>query len=707
MRDALQSAMPAWTSLRSPATARISLLPFQLEPALAITRGLATRVLIADDVGLGKTIQAALIVAEVRAREPDARVLIVTPAGLREQWRDELTHRFDIPCTLVDATSIARTAATVPSDINPWSLPRTAIASIDFVKRPEVMRALEGLVWDVIVFDEAHGVAGRSDRASAAHLLAARGRRVLLLTATPHSGEGDAFARLCAVGVLPGDERPLVIFRRGRRVLGSSIRRRTRLLAVTPTAAEREMFEALHRYSRAVRRDALPQHAAGARLAMGILARRACSSAASLARSVERRLAFLANHPVSDIAQLQLPLIDSDADDEPCHELAVPGLPDSATERGTLERILALARTAEGHESKLNVLRRLLRRCRQPVLVFTEYRDTLVHIEELLGSDGIAVLHGGLDAAERRRQLRRFTHGDARLLLATDAASEGLNLHHRCRTVVNLEVPWTPTRFEQRAGRVDRLGQTRHPHILTLSAKRTFEDGVIVRLARRRASVQEAVPFEDAGLDSEVNAEAERLRGVVALRQRTRACQEGTVHHHGPPAALLRLPIGALYWALALHLVDERGAEVWQTVVGFRAGVNLVGHLTGAAPRHLAAAALQAVTMSAAPALMPLVIQAHAKDCAKIAADIVTATAALVDRDHAIAAAVHRHYARLALALLQPGLFEQHARRHNELQEQVASETLAAIRGHLSELECLRHPHEGERALLFLAATRE
>jgi superfamily II DNA or RNA helicase len=725
LKDTLQSATPAWTSLRSPATARISLLPFQLEPALAIIRGHATRVLIADAVGLGKTIQAGLVVAEVLAREPDARILIVTPAGLRDQWREELAERFHIECTLVDAAGIMRTSAQVPSDINPWSLPRTVITSIDFVKRPDVMRSLEGLVWDVIVFDEAHGLAGHSDRSAAARLLAERGRRVLLLTATPHPGDDDAFARLCGLGALDGDEHALVMFRRGRGAIGALVSRRSRLMGVTPTSAEREMFDALHRYARAVRRHALPQHAAGARLAMGILARRACSCPASLAQSVERRLALLAGHIPPGPAQLQLPLDDSDLDREPGLELAVPGLPDDGQERATLMRILTLAQKADEGGSKVRALRRFLRRCRQPVIVFTEYRDTLARVAESLGLGNTAVLHGGLDAPERRRQLRRFTHGDADLLLATDAASEGLNLHHRCRIAINLEAPWTPTRFEQRAGRIDRLGQKGRPHIVTLASKGTFEDRVIARLVRRQASVEAAAPFDRVpeparspnvtalDLTSAAEAEAMRLRRLIAMGPRQELHTRGAFRARPPAAILGRSTPRALYWALALHFVDDEGALVWRAVIGLHALLRFDCERS----RRKAEAVLLGATVDAAPSLMRLALQAHATHLAQLTTDIRDATSILVTRDRAVEAVIRLQQARLALSLLQHGLFDRRPSaaaaplwRGTSVSQGAAPNpqedgALVDVREHLADLDRLRHPREGERTLLFLAAT--
>src|SRR5205823_2018424 len=201
-RRILADAVPHWTALRAAGRARLNILPFQLEPALALTRGDACRFLIADAVGLGKTIQAGLIIAETLARIGDARVLVVTPAGLREQWRDELASRFDITAEIVDAGSLARAGAQLAPDVNPWAIHAIAITSIDYVKRPDVLRSLESLTWDVVVFDDAHALAGRSDRATAAAALAGRARVLVLLTATPHSGDDTAFARLCELGNL-------------------------------------------------------------------------------------------------------------------------------------------------------------------------------------------------------------------------------------------------------------------------------------------------------------------------------------------------------------------------------------------------------------------------------------------------------------------------------------------------------------------------
>ena len=187
-------------SLRCARQARIDLLPHQLEPALALLRGLGSRVLLADDVGLGKTIQAGLVVSELRAAGAADRVLIITPAGLRDQWAGELFDRFRLDATVLDARALRRLTGSLPVGINPWQAVPIAIASIDFVKQTEVLAVAGACRWDAVVVDEAHGVAGDSDRHAAVSALAAAASFVVLLTATPHSGDRRAFASLCGIG---------------------------------------------------------------------------------------------------------------------------------------------------------------------------------------------------------------------------------------------------------------------------------------------------------------------------------------------------------------------------------------------------------------------------------------------------------------------------------------------------------------------------
>jgi hypothetical protein len=289
--------------LRTAAAARLDLRAWQLEPALALFNGLATRVLLADEVGLGKTIQAGLAVAELVALVPVARVLILAPAGLCDQWEEELRARFRIQAAIVDAALLRRTITQVAAGTNPWSTWPVIVASLDFVKRADVLRGLAPFTWDLLVVDEAHGCAVAPERSAAVRALARSSRRVVLATATPHAGDERAFSSLCATGALAADEAPIVMFRRCRADVGIESGRRVHLLRVRCTSEEQAMHRLLARYTMAVWRAPAT---ADARLAMLVLRKRALSSAASLVRSLERRALALFDLPAAG-TQLALP----------------------------------------------------------------------------------------------------------------------------------------------------------------------------------------------------------------------------------------------------------------------------------------------------------------------------------------------------------------------------------------------------------------
>jgi superfamily II DNA or RNA helicase len=500
-RELLASHTPPG-ALRCGRLARMELLPHQLEPALAILRGLGSRLLLADDVGLGKTLQAALAIEELRAREFVDRVLILTPAGVRDQWSEELARRFGIDAAIVDAADVRRRVAALPIGVNPWTTTPVAIASIDYIKRADVLPSVAARRWDVVVIDEAHNVAGDSDRFSAASALCARAAYVLLLTATPHSGDRRAFTSLCGIGAQAHDD-PILIFRRTRADVRLGVGRRVRRLLVRPSPQEQRMHALLARFTRAVR----DEHGDAATLPLSVLHKRALSSPRSLERSIGRRLACLAVDAAPSGHQLLLPLDDGNGELNVEDELPAwreeLSLADSARERRMLEALRTAANDAAADETKVRALRRLLRRVAEPVIVFTEYRDTLFHLRDSLNRP-VLLLHGGLTRDERTSVLAAFSSGRCTTLLATDAAGEGLNLHQRCRFVVNLELPWNPMRLEQRIGRVDRIGQGRTVHAIHLIARDTDEPRILDRLKTRiaRARIDLDVP-DPIGFDEE------------------------------------------------------------------------------------------------------------------------------------------------------------------------------------------------------------
>jgi len=464
----------------------VDVVAYQLAPALAVARGTG-RILLSDEVGLGKTIQAGWIVADLIARDPASRVLLAVPASVKAQWTAELARRFRVDAVDVDARWMRRMIADLPADVAPWTAPGVYVASIDFLKRADTATSLLPHIWDALVVDEAHAAAAPTDRHAVIASIARAARRVILISATPYSGDPAAFASMTALGAIPGGhEAAILMFRRFREEVGDTRRRRHRFTTIRLTPAEANLQRLLERYSREVWEDAGCDRV-NARLAVTILRKRALSSAVAAAASLRRRRDLLSSR-TSLPRQLTLFEDDEDLDDEVSSViLAAPGLADAAIEEQWLTALIAAADAAADPDSKLRYLQRLLRRLRhESAVIFTEYRDTLLHLSRSLPPS--LQLHGGLSSKERSAVQQRFNENGG-LLLATDAASEGLNLHGRCRVIVNYELPWNPARLEQRIGRVDRIGQSRTVHALTLTARDTAEDLVIANLSRRLSRV--------------------------------------------------------------------------------------------------------------------------------------------------------------------------------------------------------------------------
>ena len=660
---AIANARPAiglWTA----AAASIDLLPHQLEPALAVLRG-ATRLLLADAVGLGKTIQAGLILAELRERGWAERALVVCPAGLRVTWATELQHRFHIDCEVLDHAAIAESVAALPPGINPWGSHATVVASIDFIKRPDVLAALGEVPFDVLIADEAHHLTPGTERGGAVARLASRTPWCVLVSATPHSGDVAAFSYLRDLG---GHRDPIAIFRRSRRDAGLNTARRERLVRVPTTEAESHLLDAVEGYARAIWRGH-GAHDRAVQLVAITIARRAASSTLALARTLTRRLLVLGVVPVP--MQAALPWEDEDDSDGigDTAMLSRPGLANPHEERTAIEQLLALVRGAEAG-SKIRWLLRALARIQEPAIVFTEYRDT---VDAVLAALPPAVRAGSISGASppelRRHVVESFNRGEYDVLVATDAAGEGLNLHHRCRLVIDLELPWNPLRLEQRIGRVDRLGQRRCVHAIRLFHPRTAEERVLecLRLRQRRAGLSgepaasmnemdvarailgegqpasEGIPSIDSSVVPAVAAEMARLERQRARRGHDRSPAANTLWAAPRYRHSSRL--------VALHTVSCRSA--YGTVVAEDAYAHAI---EAGAPRH--GMQWREVITGAVPECVATAWRSHARDlCEAVARDLQPLRDKVAARLTAIRAQVATERARE----IQQSLFDHRA----------------------------------------------
>jgi superfamily II DNA or RNA helicase len=534
------SLAPGDDLLVSSNRSRIQFEPYQQVPALRALELPRPRLLIADDVGLGKTIEAGLILRELNARRRAARVLVVSPASIVEQWQTELASKFGFQFKIFDSEGVAEARRSLEAGTNPWCAEPRVIASVDFIKRREgAFRELSASRWDVIIIDEAHHLASGggddelTDRHRLARWLAAENTgALLLLTATPHDGYDENFASLLSLLepslVVPGRE---LRFDQYRRHMVRRLKRHIRLSDGQPKFVERQPVQPIpvplspaeDALQKAVQEEAatldlmaekaLRADRESIRLVATILRKRAASSLAALRKTLSQRKenvgqtvaeveirrehlrAWKQGEPIPEEAQARL--------ERDLHRSYLSAMQRTGRELRRLkdegERIEQLEALLDacgiGPESKLVELGKWLNGldADQPnvkVIVFSEYADTVDEIVAYLEADGyagqIVKLTGDITSRkERRAALARFASPEARILVATDVAGEGLNLHEHCHHLVHFELPWNPNRLEQRNGRIDRYGQTKPPVIAFLYAEDSYEGEVLKRLVQK------------------------------------------------------------------------------------------------------------------------------------------------------------------------------------------------------------------------------
>jgi superfamily II DNA or RNA helicase len=516
------------TVLQAPFRSGIQIEEYQLDPVVRALSMPRTNLLIADDVGLGKTIEAGLVMQELMLRYRARTMLIVCPAGLTLQWRDEMRDKFGLQFRIVEAAALKDLRRSRGLYANPWTHYPRLIVSIDWLKRDRPMRMLRDVLpiapkyprtFDLLVVDEVHTCApsARGDyavdslRTQAIRTLAPHCEHRLFLSATPHNGYLESFTALLellddqrfARGVRPSEAQlARIMVRRLKRDLPPKWdgtprfpERITGYLEVRHSDDERAAHRMLAEYA-ASRRGAADSDSgrAAADFVTTLLKKRMFSSPKAFAETVDRHLATMsaqsragepAAHAGTRILRPLVERLEETADDDAAYgqrEADVLGTvrriasPLTQHERDLLVRLGMWARQAQDRpNAKLSAFRDWLDPIVKPgdwsgerVIVFTEYRDTQRWLHERLIGGGIpaeriAQLYGGQDQAEREHIKSVFQESPdldkVRILLATDAASEGINLQAHCHRLVHWEIPWNPNRLEQRNGRIDRHGQ--------------------------------------------------------------------------------------------------------------------------------------------------------------------------------------------------------------------------------------------------------
>ena len=555
----------------APVYGAVSVDDFQLVPLARAMRMPRVSLLLADDVGLGKTVEAGLILAELIRKRRIRRVLIITPAALRTQWQQEMEEKFSLGFDIVDKAATHKLQKEMGLDANPWrALPRI-ITSYHYLRQPDVLeqfiancesikqRGGAQLPWDLLIVDEAHNLMPSnfgedSDLAKMLRILTPYFEHRLFLTATPHNGHTRCFSglleqldpvRFTQTPDFTDKERKMigdVLIRR----LKSEINDQDRQAGRVPRFAKRYleplplyMFKPEQELAAAVRKfctqlKGIIRTAPEARMvlnfAIEILRKRLLSCPVAFADSWLRFKEGLAAKEALQAAEVAAARraseedIDDDQEREsrsrhaaqvvgawmhPYVDVLQPEIDaiDAALKSLGLDK-QPVVKAKPKSDARFDRLRELigkeLRNAEQwkndeRLIIFTEYKTTLDYLVNRLNDEygaergSICMLYGGMHEDEREAVKRAFNDPDApvRILVATDAASEGLNLQHTARLLMHYEIPWNPSRLEQRNGRIDRHGQSRDVTIFHFTSEDDSDLQFVARVLSKVNDIRE------------------------------------------------------------------------------------------------------------------------------------------------------------------------------------------------------------------------
>ena len=503
--------------------------------------------LIADDVGLGKTIEVGMLLSALNTRKQARRVLLVTPAGLVRQWQEELANRFGLNDFWLygEDFRIERTEH--------WKQHDRVIASLDRLKSSEHLESImQADHWDLIVFDEAHRLTrsqsgmrySASDRFTLAVSLRERTESMLLLSATPHQGRHDRFKSLLHLlrpelsdSLERIDREPEILADMVFRNRKDSVRymdgslvfkgKVVRRIEVSRTEREQAFEKSLQNYFK--KGYAVSERERGQRKAIGFVMtmyrKLAASSLDAIRSALERRLERLSSEFKAQDAK------GTEADDrfEGESDEVELGRIDGEQEffigeSAMLTALIEEARQLAIEDSKLDAFLKLAAdEIGKPatggrIVVFTEYRATqdllARRLRVLYGEESVALIHGGQHFHEREAAIREF-ETTARFLVSTEAGGEGLNMQRRCHVMVNYDLPWNPMRLVQRIGRLYRYGQSETVVVLNMSAKQSVDDRVIDVMYERLDQV--VTDLSGVSEDFAAGMQTEWLGDVVEL----------------------------------------------------------------------------------------------------------------------------------------------------------------------------------------------
>ena len=514
-------------------------LPHQIQLVHRILSSGNYNWLIADDVGLGKTIEVGLLLAALKRKGQARRVLIVSPAGLVRQWQDELSYKF-----AQEARIYGRDFTINKSEH--WKLYDHVIVSIDLAKREEHMQMFrQAGGWDIIVFDEGHKLTRhadgqRSDRYRLAEMLRPMADAFLLLSGTPHQGYRDRFISILEL-VRPDLSRRIHTLEANPEIVGDMILRNRKSevtdaegefifkgqhihrVVVDPSEQTSEFQKRLNKYLRDGYRAGEQMGAAGRAIGFVMTTYRklASSSIAAIERGLRLRLERLiesvnggGEEDFSDDLELD-ELVEGGDDQDDLASKPTKATEFFAHEKEMLEGLLADAKIVRNNDEKLRifidqVVTPLVNEGKN-LLIFTEYRATQSYLKKALearfpGMGEVMLINGSMTLDEKLDAIEAFNQS-ARFMVSTEAGGEGINLHDSCHMMVNYDLPWNPARLVQRIGRLYRYGQNEPVIVFNLHARDSFDNKAIDLMMERVNQIAQDMAPVGAEYNERLHAE--------------------------------------------------------------------------------------------------------------------------------------------------------------------------------------------------------
>ena len=511
----------AHNKILSLSNSRTSILAHQVESTHRIVNSLKKRFLIADEVGLGKTIEAGLVLKELVYRYGYKRILIVCPASLILQWQHELSSKFNESFVFMDRR-LHEQIRGKDSGVNPWKKVNRVICSLDFIKNSDFSGDLKKTSWDVVIVDEAHRLRRDSKHATQAYavgeLLSRQSSALLLLSATPFRGNLEELYYLVSLvdrnllgpfntyyrnyclenGDLAQLKRKLsqVVIRRTKKEVGGFTLRHARTVKFDLYPEERLLYDATTQYvveefNRAMQ---LENRAVG--FVMTIFQKLLDSSSRALCQALikrkERLTALVERVQARELITREIrtcldeETYDDGSVDAVIGETVAKTVHELSEEISTLCRLIGIAGMIE-HDKKGQKLKELLSALKKQgngkFLIFTQFRTTQDYLSELLDGYSVEIFNGSMDRYEKEKALERFKNR-SEVLIATEAGGEGRNMQF-CNILVNYDLPWSPLKIEQRIGRIHRFGQKKDVYIYNFSTRETVAERVLEVLTHK------------------------------------------------------------------------------------------------------------------------------------------------------------------------------------------------------------------------------